>query len=260
MAVARKLYYSTDAILSRFKPSLSAYFDVYINKTFGDVDSEIVNFSAYEAVIPGSSYETTQVFGDRQGITQTYANKRVYPPVDVSFYVDKDYNVIKFFERWMEQIQPNSGIRGSSYSKFNYPEPDGNKLGYKSNVIITKFERQFSPRIDSTKKTNPQEPDQIKYTLLNAYPSNIISLPVSYEQSNLLRTTVTFNYDLYSIEYKSFNQNSFTEINKPNGDGSSVSGPGGDSGITLAEQTRLSRVAAGFLTDQEINRIPPNVG
>jgi len=221
MAVARRLYYSTDELLSRFKPALTSTFDVYINKTFNDVDSEIVNFSAYEAVIPGSSYETTQVFGDRQGITQTYANKRVYPPVDVSFYVDKDYNVIKFFERWMENIQPNLGVRGDSYSKFKYPESGG----YKSDVIITKFERQFDSNRDSTKKiTDPTEPDQIKYTLLNAYPTNIISLPVSYDQSNILRTTVTFNYDLYSVEYKKFGKSGFTEINSPGGGGPSVSG------------------------------------
>jgi hypothetical protein len=239
MAVARKLYYSTDEIINKFKPALTSTFDVYISKSFDDVNSEIVNFSAYEAVIPGSSYEITQVFGDRQGITQTYANKRVYPPVDVSFYVDKDYNVIKFFERWMETIQPNLGQRGNSYSKFNYPESTG---GYKSDVIITKFERQFSSNRDSTEKTNPKEPDQIKYTLLNAYPSNIISLPVSYEQSNLLRTTVTFNYDLYSIEYKQF-EKSVNQINKPNGDGSSVKGPGSDAplGSFTNQDSILSR-------------------
>ena len=93
----KKLYYSTDTLISRFKPSLSNYFDVYINSSFDGINTDEnneINFLAYEAVLPGTSYETTQVFGDRQGITETFANKRVYPPVDVSFYVDS--NIIFF--------------------------------------------------------------------------------------------------------------------------------------------------------------------
>jgi len=202
MAVPYKnLYYTTDELISRFKPSLSNYFDVYINSSFGGVSNDDINFLAYEAVIPGTSLETTQVFGDRQGLTQTYANKRVYPPVDVSFYVDFDYKVLEYFEQWISSICPNLGVRGDSYQKFNYPR--ANNTGYKKQVIITKFEKDFkspSDRLISGGTIN--EPNQTIYTLLEAYPTNLISLPVSYEGANLLRTTVTFNYDVYHYENK----------------------------------------------------------
>lgn len=196
MAVPYKnLYYKTDELIARFKPSVSNYFDVYIKAAFGGVSNDDINFLAYEAVIPGTSLETTQVFGDRQGLTQTYANKRVYPPVDVSFYVDSDYKVLQYFEQWISTAAPNKGTRGSSYQKFNYPSQ------YKTEVIITKFEKQFktsSERLSSGGSIN--EPSQTIYTLLDAYPVNLISLPVSYDGANLLRTTVTFNYDIYHYE------------------------------------------------------------
>jgi hypothetical protein len=44
------------------------------------------------------------------------------------------------------------------------------------------------------------DPRAITYTLLNAYPTNIISIPLSYEQSSVLKTTITFNYDRYIFQ------------------------------------------------------------
>jgi hypothetical protein len=234
----KKLYYSTDTIINKFKPSLSNYFDVFVKKTvnvngksLNTDENNLINFLAYEAVLPGTSYETTEVFGDRQGITQTYANKRVYPPVDVSFYVDYDYDVLRFFESWLGSISPNKGKDGStdSYVKFNYPST------YKTEVIITKFERNFRTgknRFERAGVTNYPE-NRCTYTLKNAYPVNLISVPVSYDQANLLRTTVTFNYDVYSFtQYDGF------EINRPSGDGSATQGPGGDES-PVGQVTRL---------------------
>lgn len=205
MAVAKKLYYSTDDIKALFKPSLSNYFDVFINSSFSDgsttIDNGEINFLAYEAVLPGTSYQTTEVFGDRQGITETFANKRVYPPVDVSFYIDYDYDVLRYFESWMKEICPNISDPYLSYQKFNYPKNNG-KDGYKKEVIISKFEKNFrqpDQRLVSGGKYEFPE-NWCTYTLRNAYPTNLISVPVSYDSSNLLRTTVTFNYDLYSFQ------------------------------------------------------------
>jgi hypothetical protein len=60
-----------------------------------------------------------------------------------------------------------------------------------------------------------------KYILRNAYPTNLIAVPVSYEGANILRTTVTFNYDLYRFE----KSNGFPI----NGDGGNLSSnSGGD--------------------------------
>jgi hypothetical protein len=196
----QKLYYSTDELISKFKPALTSYFSVFIPGRYGEANSDDVNFLAYEAVLPGTSLETGQVFGDRQGITEQYANKRVYPQVDVSFYVDQDYKVIEFFEQWISTITPNRGISGNldSYTRFQYPDK------YETNIIITKFEKNFRSSSQRLSKSGVygMPGNRVEYTLLNAYPINIISIPVSYSQSDILRTTVTFNYDLY--RYKPF--------------------------------------------------------
>lgn len=252
----KKLYYKTDDIISRFKPSLSNYFDVYINATYDGINTDpnnLINFLAYEAVLPGTSYDVTQVFGDRQGITQTYANKRVYPPVDVSFYIDYDYKVLRFFESWLGQIAPNFGTDGStdSYMKFNYPS------SYKTEVIITKFERNFrepNQRLVQDGVYGPPS-NYCTYTLKNAYPTNLISVPVSYEGANLLRTTVTFNYDVYS-----FVKGNGSEINRPKDDRSSVRGPGTDPLQQFNQLQPLSGNAGGFSGAGFEGFAPPNVG
>ena len=192
----KQLYYPTDDIVSRFKPSLSAYFNVFILGGISNVSNDDINFLANEAVLPGTSYQTTEVFGDRQGVTETFANKRVYPPVDVTFYVDYDYKVLKYFNDWMTAISPNSGVTGASYNKFQYPET------YKGEVTITKFERNFrksNQRLVEGGVYGPPD-NKCSYTLRNAYPVNISSIPLSYDQSSLLRTTLTFNYDVYSFD------------------------------------------------------------
>ena len=38
-------------------------------------------------------------YGDIQGITQTFANRRTFSPVDISFYVKSDYKTIKYFNK-----------------------------------------------------------------------------------------------------------------------------------------------------------------
>lgn len=235
----QQLYYSTDQIISKFKPALTSYFSVFIPGSFGKAGNDDVNFLAYEAVLPGTSLETGQVFGDRQGITEQYANKRVYPSVDVSFYIDQDYRVIEFFEQWVSTISPNKGNSGNtdSYVKFQYPSK------YEKDIIITKFEKNFrsSGQRLASGGVYGMPTNRVEYTLINAYPINIISIPISYSQADILRTTVTFNYDLY--RYKPYKDNQVTG-------GTSdlpeyVSGPGNDSnplgGSFVDPSTGLSR-------------------
>ena len=101
------LYQTTNSIISKFKPSLSAYFAVHINGNFGGVRSDDIDFLAHDAVLPGTTFQTTDVYGDRQGITETFATKRSYSQVTISFYVDYDYKVLNYFHSWAEAISVN---------------------------------------------------------------------------------------------------------------------------------------------------------
>lgn len=182
--------------------SLSSLFSVEIkNKGFAGYNQNIA-LLAYEAVLPGTSFNLNQVVGDRQGITEQYPNQRVYPPIDVSFYIKSNYEPINFFDEWMNKISPLSGDQGgkSSYIKFNYPDE------YETDINIVKYERDGRPK-GYEGRLRPRgiegatvDPRSVTYTLLNAYPTNIISIPVSYEQSSVLKTTITFNYDRYILQ------------------------------------------------------------
>ena len=173
---------------------------------FTTEQTQTLSLLAYEAVLPGSSYELGSVFGDRQGVTEQYPIKRIYPPVDVSFYIKYDYEVLRFFDGWMNLIAPlnGSGPGNSSYYKFNYPSV------YECNINIIKFERNFRPNSEKLTKRGTaggiNDPKTYTYSLINAYPTNLISVPLSYDQSNILRTTVTFNYDRFFIQENIGNQ------------------------------------------------------
>jgi hypothetical protein len=214
----KNLWFSTEELIKKFNPALSNVFDVYIPTSYGSVGSADINFLSYDAVLPGTSLELAQVYGDRQGRIEQYPTRRIYTPVDVSFYIDNKYDVLRYFEDWMAKISPNLGDTSNSYVKFNYPNT------YETDIIITKFERGFRDDRNRLVKNGVYGPPKtyVEYTLRNAYPVNIIAVPISYEGTNVLRTTITFNYDVYN--FKRMNDTYSTDS-----DGTSkVSNPGKD--------------------------------
>ena len=52
--------------------------------------------------------------------------------------------------------------------------------------FISKFEKNFNRRLD--------------YQFMNAFPKSITSLPVSYGNADLLKVSVSFNYDRYIMD------------------------------------------------------------
>ena len=59
----------------------------------------------------GSDFENDiEVAGDRQGITERSAMDRIYPDIPLTFYIDRDYEVIRFFESWIQYINPLYGL------------------------------------------------------------------------------------------------------------------------------------------------------
>jgi hypothetical protein len=199
--------YTGDVIEKLLNLSLTSVFAVDIKaqkivdalKEFNTDKTQQISLLAYEAVLPGSSYELGSVFGDKQGVTEQYPTKRIYPPVDVSFYIKNDYEVLRFFDGWMNLISPlnGGGVAQESYYKFNYPDV------YECDINIVKFERGLRPSNQRLSKRGfdggINDPTTYTYTLINAYPTNLISVPLSYEQSGVLRTTVTFNYDRFFV-------------------------------------------------------------
>jgi hypothetical protein len=159
----------------------------------GDIDTFIkdkLGFLCSEATLPATSYATSEVKDNFMGVTQEFAHTRLYTDVDMTFYVDINYNVLRFFEGWMDYISggniPDEEPAAATisnvdvYRRFNFPE------FYKcQNMTVRKFERDYNR--------------ELVYTFVNAFPKGLTSMPVSYGPADLLKVTVTFNYDRYVV-------------------------------------------------------------
>ena len=142
-----------------------------------------------EASLPTSSYATAEVKDNFIGVTQEFAHTRLYADTDFTFYVDKNYNSIKFFEAWMDYISGAGEVSQSDVLKRTgyfrrMAYPDYYKV---SEMSITKFERNIRG-------------EQLKYTFINTFPKGMTSIPVAYGAADLLKVTVSFNYDRYIME------------------------------------------------------------
>ena len=137
-----------------------------------------------DASLPASAFATGEVKDNFMGIPQEFAHTRLYTDIDFTFYVDQDYTLLRIFEGWMDYIASGAdsdgigpGQRGF-YRRFKYPND------YKCDTMsITKFEKN----IERT----------LLYEFVNAFPKSITSLPVTYGTADLLKVTVSFNYDRY---------------------------------------------------------------
>ena len=201
--------YQINDIRSKFQTvALSNYYQVFFETNSlilqaaarRGIDSRFIteDLGLYisDAVLPGSSFADIEVAGDRQGITERFPQNRIYDDVTFSFYVDRGYNVVKFFETWIDVINPLKDGGGSSainpdVMRLTYPNL------YKCNISLHKFNKDyFSEPRDNF---NPFK-YIIEYTFLNAWPYSVASTPVSYSGSNILQLNVTFRYDRYTVE------------------------------------------------------------
>ena len=138
-----------------------------------------------DASLPTTSYATAEVKDNFMGIPQQFAHTRIYTDIDFTFYVDEDYTILKVFEGWMEYIASGSNAlmdqqTKSFYRRMRYPD------SYKCNTLyINKFEKNF-------KRT-------MRYQFINAFPKGMSSVPVSYGSAEILKVTVSFNYDRYIV-------------------------------------------------------------
>ena len=203
-------YYQVDfSSLSTFGPNQE------LIKYLGErgVDRDFISRDAgllcSEASLPGTSLATAEVKDNFMGVSQEFAHTRLYTDFDFTFYVDNDYKSIKFFEGWIDFISSGSEtlapigdganpLNSNYYRRMRYPDT------YKCQTMtITKFERNVS-------STNT-----IKYSFINVFPKTISAIPISYGGADILKVSVSFNYDRYAIDISGFSkgqQGRFTDI------------------------------------------------
>jgi len=185
-------------------------------------------FMCNETSLPGVSMSMAEETGSRQGIVERFPIRRDFPEITMTFYVDAEYGIIRLFEEWINFINPlyntkgrlKSGnprggigqLNGDQFFRFRYPNT------YKRDVSITKFERDFY--IDPNTRNVERTPSMLTYKFINAFPTNLTALPVTYEGSTITKTTVSFNYDRYVIlNHFATGQNDYRDTNTTeNGD------------------------------------------
>ena len=225
-----------DAQSDLFPLSLTAEFKVSLNLGYDDSSGGLsswltkcgianspqdlarYDFFASDVTLPGASFDMAESMGDRQGTIERFAQRRLYAPLSVSFYVDADYNMIRLFEEWMNFINPihnssgryegsyqgqNEHASRNNYYKFRYPDD------YKRNVIVTKFEKDFyqglnmnETRIGRYAKSRSGDNlipgSLICYQFIDTFPSNIVAIPLSYDGTQVTKVTIEFQYLRYN--------------------------------------------------------------
>jgi hypothetical protein len=169
----------------------------------------LYDFYCAEAIIPGAQFDVTEEMGSRQGTIERFPTRRIFPEFTVTFYVDNRHQLIRLFEEWMNYINPlytNSGeVQPSSKGQGNAKNtPDFFRLRYPSSykriISIVKFERDFNTPNPNQPGGVIQDVPRITYRLIDAFPTNIAAMPVTYEGSTITKTIVTFSYSRYVIE------------------------------------------------------------
>ena len=143
-----------------------------------------------EASLPGSSLTTHEVNNEYHGVTEKMAYRRMYDEtIGLTFYVDRNYKVIEMIEGWMDYI---TGIDDAKKyenpyvsHRMAYPKT------YKNNIYLTKFERDHFSTVSTIPRTT------LDYTFVNAFPLSLTAIPVSYEGSEVLKCSASFNFIRY---------------------------------------------------------------
>ena len=143
----------------------------------------------FSAQIPFANIATANVTGAFTGIGEKFAHSRIFTPITLTFYVDKEYKVLKFLEHWMEFTAGGThapggrtGVikqnRSNYFIRMQYPEE------YRmEETKIIKFERDYA--------------NSLEYTFFNLFPQNVTNIAVSYDQSKTLTASATFEYTRY---------------------------------------------------------------
>ena len=171
---------------SSLRPSVESYLRDYVG--VGDLRnflSRRAGILCDSASLPTTAYATAEVRDNFMGVPQQYAHTRIYTDIDFTFYIDDNYTLLKIFEGWMEYISSGSNPlmrqeTKSYYRRMRYPD------SYKCNSLyISKFEKNYKRAL--------------RYQFINAFPKSMASVPVSNGPADILKVTVSFNYDRYIV-------------------------------------------------------------
>ena len=147
------------------------------------LNGESIELLCSDTNLPGSSLATHDVTNDYPGVTEKFAYRRIYDEtIDFTFYVDKNYRVVEFLDGWINYITGQGTTFGDAeyVDRYRYYRMNYSNLYKTDNLYITKFEKDNA--------------NSMTYQFIGAFPINMVSIPVSYEASSILKCTASFSY------------------------------------------------------------------
>ena len=143
--------------------------------------AEDIGLLCSDAVLPGSAFASVDARGDFQGVIEKFAHTRNFTQMNLEFYVDNDYKILKFFEHYIEFITGSSAADPTSDTyHFRLIFPSDYKM---NETRIVKFERDYNRFLE--------------YRFIGLFPLSLQSTRVSYQGSSVLKANVTFSFDRY---------------------------------------------------------------
>ena len=154
--------------------------------------NEALYFFCDEAQLPNVNTATGQQNGVITGIGSVdYPHTRVFTEVQLSFMLDANLTLLKFFTNWhslifMDAISYNTDYSPSAgrATRVNY------RSEYAAKLVISKAEN--GPLQETQRRP-------ITYVLENAYPYSIDAVPLQYGSSQITRLTVNFKYERHHV-------------------------------------------------------------
>ncbi len=164
--------------------------------------TETAGLLCNSAVLPGSRLATADIIGNHMGVSEKMAHTRLFTQIQLEFYVDNEYNTLKFLEHWMEFIANGSTSRVNRQSNKDYYMRMEYPHDYKCDETkIFKFDRDYNK--------------EIEYKFIGLFPIDLTSTQVRYEQSEVLKATATFSFDRYLMgKYDSYSVSKGTSGNR----------------------------------------------
>ena len=142
-----------------------------------------------DATLPGQSLFTADQQVDYPGVREQMAYRKIYDDrVDFTFMVDKNYNVMQFFEGWINYItgqgttfSNDQYVSRSRYYRMNYPR------NYKTdNLYISKFEKDA-------------DGFYLTYKFIGAFPTALATINLDWGTQDIEEFTCTWTYDRWII-------------------------------------------------------------
>lgn len=151
----------------------NTHYDVFFS-TPRVVSSSLYDYATLEKImmfceqtqLPGMNMATTAI--RTYGEVREMPYEKMFEPVTMTFYVDKEMKVKLFFDEWLSNIQ-NPFTRTFAYYE-----------DYISNIDVIVYDTQLNSRY--------------KVSMYEAYPKSISAIQMDYNNKDVMRIQVTFQY------------------------------------------------------------------